>query len=280
MPLAWSNAGKRDSVDAPMDRRALLLAFVVALLGVVLLVLYTKRYEREMSGGEKVKLLIAIKPIERGKPITDDQLSTREIPQAYVEDRAIKEVDKPKVLGLPVGTTVQAQQTLMWTDLATANEERRDLSALIVPGSRAFSIRTRREDASAAMVKPGDYVDVIAVLPDGNQPGTDAKSSIVLLQRILVLASGYETSPDAVDLAAKDRRAAEAVLTLSMKIEQAQAVTVAMEKGGLTVVLRNPNDNVREEQLGKFSSSELIKPGPVTIITGPRIPTQITGGNR
>ena len=76
-----------------MDRRALLLAFVVALLGIVLLVLYTKRYEREMSGGEKVKLLIAIKPIERGKPITDDQLSTREIPQAYVEDRAIKEVD-------------------------------------------------------------------------------------------------------------------------------------------------------------------------------------------
>ena len=65
-----------------MDRRALLLAFVVALLGVVLLVLYTKRYEREMSGGDKVKLLIAIKPIERGKPITDDMLSTRDVPQA------------------------------------------------------------------------------------------------------------------------------------------------------------------------------------------------------
>ena len=96
-------------------------------------------------------------------------LSTRDVPQAYVEDRAIKEVDKPKILGLAVGTTVQAQQTLMWTDLATANEERRDLSALIVPGSRAVSIKTRREDASAAMVKPGDYVDVIAVLPDPNQ---------------------------------------------------------------------------------------------------------------
>src|SRR5260221_381359 len=221
-----------------MDRRALLLAFVVALLGVVLLVLYTKRYEREMSGGDKVKLLIAIKPIERGKPITDDQLSTREIPQAYVEDRAIKEIDKPKVLGLAVGTTVQAQQTLMWTDLATANEERRDLSALIVPGSRAFSIRTRREDASAAMVKPGDYVDVIAVLPDtGSGIGNATSAAVVLLQRILVLASGYETSPDAVDLVTreKERRASDAVLTLSMKIEQAQAISVAMEKGQLTV---------------------------------------------
>jgi pilus assembly protein CpaB len=257
------------------------LAFVVALLGVVLLVLYTKRYEREMSGGDKVKLLIAIKPIERGKPITDDMLSTRDVPQAYVEDRAIKEVDKPKILGLAVGTTIQAQQTLMWTDLATANEERRDLSALIVPGSRAVSLRTRREDASAAMVKPGDYVDVIAVLPDPNQPQLAAASAaVVLLQKILVLASGYETSPDAVDLAAKDRKGSEAVLTLSMKIEQAQAIAVAMEKGQLQVVLRNPNDNVREDNLPKYSSVELIKSGPVIQVTRPNIPTAIGPGTQ
>jgi pilus assembly protein CpaB len=264
-----------------MDRRALLLAFVVALLGVVLLVLYTKRYEREMSGGDKVKLLIAIKPIERGKPITDDMLSTREVPQAYVEDRAIKEVDKPKVLGLAVGTTIQAQQTLMWTDLATANEERRDLSALIVPGSRAVSLRTRREDASAAMVKPGDYVDVIAVLPDPNQATVvDARAAVVLLQKVLVLASGYETSPDAVDVAQKERRGSDAVLTLSLKIEQAQAIAVAMEKGQLQVVLRNPNDNVREDNLPKYSSVELIKAGPIIQVTRPNIPTAIGPGSQ
>jgi pilus assembly protein CpaB len=260
-----------------MDRRALVLAFVVALLGVVLLVLYTKRYEREMSGGDKVKLLIAIKPIERGKPITDDMLSTHDVPQAYVEDRAIKEIDKPKILGLAVGTTVQAQQTLMWTDLATANEERRDLSQLIVPGNRAVSIRTRRDDSSSGMVKPGDYVDVVAVLPDPNAvPGSDTRAAIVLLQKILVLASGYDTSPDSVDLT-KKRNQTESVLTLSMKLEQAQAVAVAEDKGELTVALRNPNDNVREDQIPKYSSTELIKAGPVTIIHGPNRPTEIHG---
>ena len=127
-----------------------MIALVVALLGVVLLFLYTKRFEREASGGEKIRLLVAIKPIERGKPITEEMLSTHEVPMAYVEDRAIKEVDKSKILGIKVGTTIQAQQTLMWTDLTTANEERRDLSSLIVPGSRAVTIRTKREDASSA----------------------------------------------------------------------------------------------------------------------------------
>ncbi len=130
------------------------------------------------------------------------------------------------------------------------------------------------------MVRPGDYVDVIAVLPDPNAGfNSDTRAAIVLLQRVLVLASGYETSPDAIDVAAKDRRP-EAILTLSLKLEQAQAVAVAMEKGAIQVVLRNPNDNVREDQIPKYSSTELIKAGPVTIIQGPRIPTAIPAGNQ
>src|SRR5262249_40880984 len=103
-----------------MNRRALIIAFLVALTGAALLVLYTRRFERDASGGERIRLLVALKPIERGKPITEDSLTVREVPQAYVEDRAVKEVEKAKVLGLKVGTAVLAQQTLMWTDLVTA----------------------------------------------------------------------------------------------------------------------------------------------------------------
>jgi pilus assembly protein CpaB len=77
-----------------MNRRALLIALVVAGLGVFLMVLYQKRFETEASGGERIKLLIAVKPIERGKVITEEMVATREVPQAYVEDRAIKEVEK------------------------------------------------------------------------------------------------------------------------------------------------------------------------------------------
>src|SRR5512140_651818 len=103
-----------------MNRRALVLALIVGMLGVFLLVLYQRRFEVDASGGAKIKLLMAVKPIERGKVITDELVATREVPQAYVEDRAIKEVEKAKILGLRVGNTVQANQTLMWTDLITA----------------------------------------------------------------------------------------------------------------------------------------------------------------
>lgn len=260
-----------------MNRRALLIAFVVSLVGVILLVLYTRRFERDASGGERIRLLVALKPIERGKPITDDALTVREVPQAYVEDRAIKEVEKAKVLGLKVGTSIQAQQTLMWTDLVTANEDRRDLSSLVQPGMRAVSIRTHREDASSAMIKPGDYVDIIGVVQENAAGvGGDQRSAIVMLQRVLVLAAGYETSPD--QMPDKKHAAQESVLTVSLTLSQTQLLALASEKAELSVALRNPEDPLKPEQPRITSTVFNSEKGiPTNFSSKPVGPTQITG---
>jgi pilus assembly protein CpaB len=253
-----------------MNRRALLIAFIVAAVGVSLLVLYTRRFERDASGGERIRLLVALKPIERGKPITEDSLTVREVPQAYVEDRAVKEVEKAKILGLKVGTTVSAQQTVMWTDLVTANEERRDLSSLVQPGLRAVSIRTHRDDVSSAMIKPGDYVDVLAVVIDSTF-SNENRTSMVLLQRVLVLAAGFETSPDQME---KKKDLGESVLTLSLTLSQAQLLALASEKASLSVALRNPDDPLKPEQprlsSSVFNSEKGIPTSFVNRVTGPK----------
>lgn len=257
-----------------MNRRALLIAFLVAAIGVSLLVLYTRRFERDASGGERIRLLVALKPIERGKPITEDALTVREVPQAYVEDRAIKEVEKAKVLGLKVGTAVQAQQTLMWTDLSTANEERRDLSSLVQPGLRAVSIRTQRDDTSSAMIKPGDYVDVIGVVQD-SAAATENRTSLVLLQRVLVLAAGFETSPDQME---KRKEMDVSVLTLSLTLSQAQLLALASEKASLSVALRNPDDPLKPEQPRLSSSVFNSDKGiPTAFVSRDKGPTIIQG---
>jgi pilus assembly protein CpaB len=240
-----------------MNRRALFIALVFAILGVVLMVLYQQRFVAEASGGEKVRLLIAVKPIEHGKIITEEMLATREVPLAYVEDRAIKEPEKAKILGLRVGNTVEAQQTLMWTDLVTANEDRRDLSSLVQPGSRAVSIQMAREGSSVALIRPGDYVDVFSVM---NEKGADQKVAVVLLQRVLVLATGLDTSPDAVQLRMGQGNQNEfaSLLTLSLPVTEAQLLALAQEKGKLAVVLRNPEDQRTAQSIPDLSSSVLF----------------------
>jgi pilus assembly protein CpaB len=261
-----------------MNRRAFVIAFVIAAVCVVLMEWNFKRYEREASGGSKIRLLIAVKPMERGKPITEDQLATHEIPTAYLEPRAIKDTERSKIVGLRIGTTVQPGQGLLWTDLATANEERRDLASLILPGHRGVSVSTGRKDSSAGMVKPGDYVDVLlTVLENANGTiggfGTENHSTLVILQRVLVIATGYDTSPVPADNDKPQDMFAKAgtVLTLSVSLEDAQKLTVAQDKGSISVTLRNPDDNGIASNQPRISSLSFNqdKAAPLPVATAP-----------
>lgn len=240
-----------------MNRRALFIAVLVGMLGAFLMVLYQRRFELDASGGEKVKLLVALKKLERGKPVTDDMISVREIPMAYVDERAIRENDKNKILGLKIGNTVKEGQLLLWADL-TATDEKRDLSSLVLPGYRAVSIKAARDDTSIALIKPGDYVDVIGVL-GANSAVNEAKNAVVLLQRVLVLATGTDTSPEQ----AKDTKEAnpwlqENLLTLSLTLSEAQVLALAAERGRLAVAVRHPDDQARTSGIVDLNFNQIV----------------------
>lgn len=237
-----------------MNRRALVIALIVSIVGAALLAIYMRRFEEEASGGEPVKLLVAVKPIEAGALITDEMLATRAVPRAYVEDRAVLDTERAKIIGLRVGHTVQAQQTMMWTDLAIAMEKGRSLSSLIQPGMRAVTVRTKHnEDKGFSLIRPGDRIDVIATMPGEKQ--TDQRSSIVLLQNVLVLAVGGDTGADYTDKPNQQQQ--EMLLSLSLTVPEAQLLALATEKGTLTVALRNPDDVRVTEGMSDLSSSAL-----------------------
>jgi len=261
-----------------MNRRALIIALIVALVGAALLAIYLRRFEEEASGGEPVKLLVAVKPIEAGALITEDVLATRAVPRAYVEDRAVLETERPKIIGLRVGHTIQAQQTMMWTDLAIAMEKGRSLSSLIQPGMRAITVRTKgNEDKGFALIRPGDRIDVIATMPQNDKQ--ENRSSLVLLQNVLVLAVGGDTGAEALEKPGPQQQM-EMILSLSLTLPEAQLLALATEKGALTVALRNPDDVRVTEGMNDLSTSALTdskrrgevqnarRAGPVKIESG------------
>lgn len=233
-----------------MNKVALLVALAIAAIGGFLLFVYLQRFEQEASGGAKIKLLVALKPIAVGQTLTDDMLVTREVPMAYVEDRAVRETERPRVIGLRVSTPVQAQQTLMWTDLAIATDDRRDLSELVQPGMRAVSVRATTEN-SFALIRPGDRVDVIATMPQAQ----DQRESVVLLQNVLVLAVGLDMGNEPAKRPHGER--SDQMLTLSLNVPEAQLLALAVEKGHLSVALRNPDDVRLAEGLSDMSSTTL-----------------------
>jgi pilus assembly protein CpaB len=246
-----------------MNQRALLVALGLAALSAFFLFKYTRQFEQEMSGGERIELLVVAKPVARGVLLTDDMLGVREVPLAYVESRAVKATERAKILGVRTAQSVQAQDLLMWSDLAVTSEER-DLSSLVQPGNRAVTVRATNGDDSRsyALIRPGDYVDVLATMADSARSATDTRSSIVLLQKVLVLAVGLDTesggSNGSAALQADHNRARDLILTLSLNLQEAQLLALATEKGRLSVALRNPEDQRVTEGIPDMASTALF----------------------
>ncbi|HVW29683.1 MAG TPA: Flp pilus assembly protein CpaB [Polyangiaceae bacterium] len=215
-----------------MKSRPVLFGVLVAVLGVVLQIVYMRRYEEQASGGERVELLVAAEPIERGKQITSDMLGVRSVPRAYVDDRAIRASDREKVLNLRAMSKVPVLQTLAWTDLIATTDEQRDLSGLVQPGNRAMPIRVMFEE-TLQLIRPGDFVDVLGIFGE-------SREATVMLQRVLVLATGTETSVER----STDKKTVNRIslLTLSVSLEESQLLALAQSVGKLAAVVRNPDD--------------------------------------
>jgi pilus assembly protein CpaB len=214
-----------------MKSRPVLFGLLVALLGVVLQFVYMRRYEEEASGGERIELLVAAQPIERGKQITNEMLGTRSVPRAYVDDRAVRASERDKVTNLRAVSKVPVLQTLAWTDLIASQDEQRDLSGLVQPGNRAMPVRVMYEE-TLALIRPGDFVDILGIYGEQRQ-------ATVLLQRVLVLATGTETSVDRTD---KKGFVRVTLLTLSVSLQESQLLALAQSVGKLAAVVRNVDD--------------------------------------
>lgn len=234
------------SNKSTQTRRALLISLFAGALSAALLAFYLQRFEREVSGGAPVTILRAIKTIEPGTALADDMLAEFTVPASYVEARAVRASERGKILGIKTAAQLDTQDALMWTDLVIASDKR-DLSSLVQPGNRAVSVHASSlgDRNGSDLIRPGDYVDVIATLK--KEEGAQL-ASVVLLQRILVLAVGSETDAQAFRGNDKKQTGSRDLqqLTLSLKVPEAQLLSLAKERGTLTVILRGDDVRITE----------------------------------
>jgi pilus assembly protein CpaB len=243
------------SAAASFSRRLLVIAIALAAAGMLLLWLYLQRYEAETSGGERVRLLSVLSAVPRGTVLTEQMLGVREVPISYVEARAVKAAELNKVRGIRTAMDLDPQDTLQWSDLAVAVEDR-DLSTLVQAGNRAVTIEARQN----SLIRPGDYVDVLATFT--SRTGADyAAATVVLLQRVLVLAVGNETQRQVFQASGDNGRSGSSAghsLTLSVELDEAQMVALADQNGDLSVILRGGSDPGVVDGLPDLTTNNLL----------------------
>ena len=236
-----------------MNRIAMLASVAVAALGCVLLAVYVRQFQREARGGDSVELLAMRQNVAVGVPLTEQMLVVRALPENYIEDRQVLASDLPRVLGVRASIDLEANQTLLWTDLATTPRDRSSFSSRIPRGMRAMSVAGVGRRAFSNLMRPGDRVDILLTKA---KPGPEAKVvTLPLLQNLLVLAVGSsfgatdeEPSPIGSDS-----------VTLLVTIDQASLLAQARRDGALSLVLRNEDDLEINEGLTETDDSDVLE---------------------
>jgi pilus assembly protein CpaB len=235
-------------------KRPLTISATLAGIAVLIAHVYLRRYETQLSGGDRVPLVFVTKDVAVGDVMSKAVLGTRLVPLAYVDERDVRAHDLEKVVGIEASFDLPAQQTLQWSDL-TVRPDSRQVSQLIVPGKRAVAVRLKNLDADTAhLVRPGDYVDVVATLDDGD----GRVASTVLLQRVLVVAVGDKTERG-VETVEEGRKKRVESITFSLDLEESQLLSLADSRGELSIAVRNADDQRLLEDIPDLQAANLLE---------------------
>jgi pilus assembly protein CpaB len=207
-------------------------------------------------------------------------IGIRNLPSSYIEERHIQAADAQRIIGVRVSMGVKANESLLWTDLATTAQQRRDLSGLVRNGMRAVTVRADLTSNFGGLLRPGDRVDALLTTTRGD---TRENVTIPLLQNVLVLAVGADTGAQELPGRREERQRFNEV-TVSTTVEQAQILTFAQQAGTLTLILRNPDDIAILEELPETTSADIMDvQRRVRLLrrerteTGPTLPVRLGG---
>ncbi len=260
--------------------RVLLLSLLLALVGLMLVYVYINKKEKSlMESATPIKVVVAVKDLPQDTRLDETLVQVVEVPKKYVQPGAVSDVQAifDRVLGVPVLRGTQLLEPMF----KPASVE--SLAQKVPGGMLGVSIAANQVSAVSGLIKPGDFVDIFITVetgnydPEGRMTPQDIMTKCIL-QNVLVLANNQTTSkaefertryqdgqnvPGSVFSQAQqqggERENRIRTLTLALKPEDAQKVSLAQEIGSLTVGLRSSWDQETKGKITPLTAKEMLE---------------------
>lgn len=267
-----------------MNNKALTLSLVMAVIAVFFVQSYVSSIEEQAKKkfGTEVLVLTAKRDIKEMETLNETMLQLKLIPKSFLEPAAIsfekreEDAETTKSLKALAGTIAVVpikKGEQVTNNKLTEPSIRTGLAPQVTPGRRAVAIPVGETTGVAKLVKPGDRVDVIAIVDPGG--GKDQKIAKTVLQDVVVLAVGRAVTNNAARTVEFDGFSGKekvrsltddfsfASVTLEVEPVQAQLVALLLANGesSLTVSLRN-NDDTERYNLGVTTFGDLLGTQP------------------
>ncbi len=194
-----------------------------------------------------MKVVVMKQDVASRVTVTEDMVKLVDAPPDLVPDDAYTDITD--VVGKTLKTMVETGEVLTRHKIAE-DDGATGFAGVIPPDMRAVTIGLSNITGGAGLVRPGDFVDILAV-EDSN--GT--QKSRIILQNVLVLAvnknyklpeatpkpaPNSKDSSDSKDGDAKKEEKVEDVssMTFAVRPEDAAELAMAIKKGNIMVALR------------------------------------------
>lgn len=252
-----------------MNNKALTLSVLMAIVAVFFVQSYVSSIEDETKKkfGAEVVVFVAKKDIKEMDTLREELIEPRVVPKRFLEPAAVAsdrkepdEKDTARITKQLAGTIaivpIRKGEQLTYNKLTEAGM-RTGLSPQVSPGRRAVAVPVSDITGVAKLVKPGDRVDLIALIDMGG--GKDNKVAKTVLQDVVVLAAGRNVANNVARVVENDPFGGPSRVrsltedssfgTVTLEVEPAQAQVLALLMGSgdnaLTLTLRNNDDTER-----------------------------------
>lgn len=236
------------------------MAFAIAWLSALALSWWV--YKKSAAPEERAvaRVVAAAKDLTLGQKLAAADLKLITLDQTDVPQGSFADISE--VTERALTSRVSASEPILESKLAPKGAGE-GLTAMIEPGMRAVAVQVTETSAVGGFIQPGARVDVLFTRTFTN--GDAATRTI--LQNIKVIAYGRQISA-APPLEAPARETTRdtrgpTVVTLLVTQEEAEMITLAMQRGKIQLSLRSPLDT---EVLGSdevIESADLGIPEPV-----------------
>ena len=236
---------------------ALLGSAVLGVIAVILAAMWLRSYE----ASDLTKIAVASKSLEAGKKIEGGDLKLVDWPKANLPVGSIN--DPGSVSGRVVRTPIAQNEVVLERSLISSGSNG-GLSGQIASGMRAFTMNVNEIAGVAGFALPGNYVDVLL----NSKDNTNDHISKILLEKVLILAIAQETSTDS------NKPKIVNAITLEVTPIDAEKLDLARSVGSLSLVLRNPSDNISLVSNGVRKDDLMLqKPSSFQIKAGNKLPS-------
>jgi len=214
---------------------ALFLALLVSLAVTYLLYVRIKRQYAQNT--RPIRIVVAAKQLEPGKPLALDDLAFADWPSNYPLSGAVSRTESlvGRIVLFPVAPQEPIREQLLAAPGANVG-----LTAKIPDGMRAVAVQTNELNNVSGFLFPGCRVDALVTFHADN--GKDPLTSTVL-QDIEVLSTGESLVPDP---SGKPQNVKQ--VTVLLTPDDAEKLVLAANQGTVQFVLRNGQDQAQAER--------------------------------